>query len=136
MKRIACTLSFVLFFSLLCVNATAQVEYVFSSTVTDEATLIEAYDEWFASDDAMHGQTVTLFAAVINGESAATNGRAAAQDRRTREETKSRQVSWPRLANLRHRSGGGALPADQLFEHALLFGQSGDAVGRSGSAFQ
>lgn len=73
MNRKVLTLLLVCMFSLLCMNAAAQVEYVFSSTVADEATLVEAYDAWFASADARHGQTAILLASVINGESAATH---------------------------------------------------------------
>lgn len=73
MNRKVLTLLLVFLFSLFCMNATAQVEYVFSSTVTDEGVLIEAYDAWFSTDDARHGQTAILLSSVINGESAATH---------------------------------------------------------------
>ena len=73
MDRKVFTLLLVFLFSLFCMNATAQVEYVFSSTVTEPATLVEEYDAWFSSKDARHGQTATLLESVINGESTSTH---------------------------------------------------------------
>ena len=73
MNRKVFTLLLVCLFSLFCMQATAQVEYVFSSTVTDEGVVVEAYDAWFASKDARHGQTAILLSSVFNGESAATH---------------------------------------------------------------
>lgn len=73
MNRKVFSLLLVCLFSLYCINAAAQVEYVFSLAVTDEGVVVEAYDAWFASKDARHGQTAILLSGVINGESAATH---------------------------------------------------------------
>lgn len=73
MNRKVLMLLFVFILSILCVNAAAQVEYVFSSVVTDSATLIEAEDDWYASKDSKAGQTATLFETIINGEDTATH---------------------------------------------------------------
>ena len=56
MDRKVFTLLLVFLFSLFCVNATAQVEYVFSNIVADNAIFIEALDGWFASDDSPDSQ--------------------------------------------------------------------------------
>jgi len=73
MDRKVLTLLLVFLFSLFCMNATAQVEYVFSSVVTQPATVVEAYDDWFSSKDSRFGQTATLLENVVNGESKATH---------------------------------------------------------------
>ena len=73
MDRKVFTLLLVFLFSLFCVNATAQVEYVFSNIVADNAIFIEALDGWFASDDSKAGQTAILLESVINGEDTATH---------------------------------------------------------------
>ena len=73
MDRKVLTLLSVFLLSLFCMNATAQVEYVFTSIVTDSATFMEALDDWYASNDSRAGQTATLFESVINGEDTSTH---------------------------------------------------------------
>ena len=73
MKRKVFTLLPVLFFSLCCVHATAQVEYVYSSIVSDEATFVEAVDDWYTSRDSRAGQTETLLQSVVNGDDTNTH---------------------------------------------------------------
>ena len=73
MNRRALALAFALFFSLFCMNATAQVEQVFSSTVNDEAALVEEMNAWLSSNDAKDGQTTTLLANVVNGDDSSTH---------------------------------------------------------------
>jgi len=73
MNRKVSTLLFVFFLSLFCMNATAQVEQIISYVVTDEATLVESLDDWFASDDSDYGQTATLATAIADGSNPATH---------------------------------------------------------------
>ena len=60
---------------LLLINftASAQVEYVTSMTVSDEAALIRGADAWLTSRDAKDGQTTTLLANMINGSAENTH---------------------------------------------------------------
>jgi hypothetical protein len=73
MKRITCTISFLLFFSLLCINAAAQVEYVFSSNVTDDEIFIEALDGWFTSPDSKGSREAILLETFVNGDGTSTH---------------------------------------------------------------
>jgi len=73
MERKVLTLLSVFLFSLFCLNATAQVEFVFSDIVTEPDTLIEAYDAWFSSKDSKQGQTTTLLENFVNGDSNSTH---------------------------------------------------------------
>ena len=73
MKKKILILSFVLLLSLFCTHATAQVEHVFSLTVTDEETVIEAFDAWFSTDDSDYGQTAVLISVVANGSDPSTH---------------------------------------------------------------
>jgi len=73
MKRSSFTILFLLFFSVMCVSASAQVEQQVSFVVTDEAALIEILDDWFASKDSDYGQTATLVAAVADGSNPTTH---------------------------------------------------------------
>lgn len=73
MRRSAFTVLFLLLFSLMSINASAQVEQLISYTVSDEAALIKALDDWFASKDSDYGQTATLVAAVADGSAPATH---------------------------------------------------------------
>lgn len=60
-------------FLLFCVCAPAQVEQVISYVVTDETTMIEALDTWYATRDSRFGQTATLMATVANGTEPTTH---------------------------------------------------------------
>jgi hypothetical protein len=73
MKRACITLPIILFFSLLCINASAQVEQVISFVVTDDATFVESLDAWFATKDSNYGQTATLMSVVANGSDPSTH---------------------------------------------------------------
>jgi len=73
MKSSNFTFFFLLFFSLLCLSAPAQVEQLISYTVTDEATFVDSLDDWFASDEADYGQTATLVTAIADGSNPATH---------------------------------------------------------------
>jgi hypothetical protein len=75
MKRPTFTIPFLLCFSMFCIcmSALAQVEQLISYTVTDEATFVESFDEWFASDESDYGQTATLVTAIADGSNPATH---------------------------------------------------------------
>lgn len=73
MKRMNVAFFCVLFFSLFCVGASAQVEHVISFFATDEATLIESLDEWFAHKDSKFGQTAWLASNVASGSNENTH---------------------------------------------------------------
>lgn len=73
MDRKVLALLLVFLFSLFCMNATAQVEYVFSSVVTQPDALVKAYDAWFSSKDSKFGQTTTLLESFVNGEENSTH---------------------------------------------------------------
>lgn len=73
MNRKALALSFVLFISLFCMNATAQVEQVYASIVNDEAAFVEELDAWFTSPDAKNPRTASLLRVVVNGDSEITH---------------------------------------------------------------
>ncbi|MEJ2112106.1 MAG: hypothetical protein P8Z37_19820 [Acidobacteriota bacterium] len=73
MKRLSFTILLLLFFSVMCISASAQVEQQVAFIVTDEAALIEILDDWFASKDSDYAQTATLVAAVADGSNPATH---------------------------------------------------------------
>jgi hypothetical protein len=73
MKRVRSTFPIVLFFSLFCINASAQVEQVVSFVVTDDEILVESLDAWFATKDSNYGQTATLVSVVANGSDPSTH---------------------------------------------------------------
>lgn len=60
-------------FLLFCVGAPAQVEQVLSYVVSDETTMVEALDAWYATRDSRFGQTATLMATVANGTDPTTH---------------------------------------------------------------
>lgn len=60
-------------FLLFSVCAPAQVEQVISYVVTDETTMVEALDTWYATRDSRFGQTATLMATVANGTEPTTH---------------------------------------------------------------
>jgi hypothetical protein len=73
MKKLKYTYLVILFFFLLCVSASAQVEQLVSFTVSDEATLVESLDAWFASKDSHYGQTATLVSVIAGGSGPSTH---------------------------------------------------------------
>ena len=72
MKRLLISL---IIFGLLFVSqfAFAQVEQVFSFVVTDETTMVESLDAWFASKDSDFGQTSFLVSTIANGNDPTTH---------------------------------------------------------------
>ncbi len=73
MKRSTLTFFMLLSFFLFCISASAQVEQVISYVVTDEATMVDALDTWFASKESRYGQTATLVSTVSNGSDPTTH---------------------------------------------------------------
>ena len=53
--------------------AFAQLEQVLSYVVTDEATMVESLDTWFASKDSDFGQTAFLVSTIANGSDPTTH---------------------------------------------------------------
>ena len=53
--------------------AHAQLEQVLAYVVTDEATMIDALDTWFASKDSDYGQTAFLVSTIANGSDPTTH---------------------------------------------------------------
>jgi hypothetical protein len=75
MKRPTLTFFLLLTFFLFCISASAQVEQVIAYVVTDEATMIDALDTWFASKESRYNQTATLVSTVANGSDPPTHYR-------------------------------------------------------------
>ena len=73
MKRVYFTFPIILFFFLLCINASAQVEQVISYIITDDETFVESLNAWFASKDSDYGQTSILVSVVANGSDPSTH---------------------------------------------------------------
>jgi hypothetical protein len=73
MKRPTLTFFLLLTFFLFCISASAQVEQVIAYVVTDEATMIDALDTWFASKESRYNQTATLVSTVANGSDPTTH---------------------------------------------------------------
>jgi|GEM_PF-1501133 len=73
MNKKALVLLFGLFFTLFCIGASAQVEQVYSSVVTDEAAVVEEFDAWFSSEEAINPRTASLLSVQVNGTDATTH---------------------------------------------------------------